>query len=151
MNEDRIPRPSPGRLRTGSYRRPRAVSRHRGGGDTATVAGRNAPRGQPYSQYSGKECGIRCHSASFTTERYSGLSQVAGSDCGYRPCPDSFTIGSAVGSLDIEADVDHTCLMARHHFPWLQRTRAAQRYYVPRFDRFGACRRRRYFSDPRVG
>ena len=88
---------------------------------------------------------------SFAAQRHAGGSQVTGSDAGCRRCSDSVTARGTVGSLDIEADVDHTCLMARHHFPWLQRARAAQCHYPPRFDGLGACRLRRYFPDPRVG
>ena len=59
--------------------------------------------------------------------------------------------GSAGGCLYFDADADHPCLMASGHFPRLQRARAAQCYYDPRFDGLGACRLRRYFPDPQVG
>ena len=63
----------------------------------------------------------------------------------------SVAASSAVGPLHFEADADHPCLMARRHFPRLQRARAAQCYCHPRFDDFGPRCLRRYFPDPGAG
>ena len=147
-----VPRPGAGRLRTGSCRRPRAASRDCRGRDSANVAWRNAPAGerlapnaqaanavygaiQPLSPHNDMQAALKSQAASLAVDTCSG----------------SVTSGSPVGSLDIEADVDHTCLMARHHFPWLQRARAAKRYDDARLDGLCACRLRRYFPDPGVG